>query len=107
MSSGSLCISDVEEVTRLVGIPIKVVGMSFHVKTNAELLSDVIVCERESDNPVDPFAVAVYSIGDGVRKKIGFLRKEIARQLLDQYLPKQGCITWKAKHPKLGILIEI
>lgn len=95
------------EPMRLVGIEIRVVGISYYIKSNAELLSDVVVCEREPMNPEDSNAIAVFSVGDGVRKKIGFLRKEIARQIRDEYLPKQGCITWKAEPPKIGIRIEI
>ncbi len=94
-----------QNAVRIWEYPIPVVGISFNVKSNEEIPSDDIVCEREPENPKDPNAIAVFVLFDGQRKKIGYLAKQFAMSIHDRDLPIQGRITWRA--PKLGIMIAI
>ena len=87
---------------------LRVVGTSYHLKKITDLLSDEVEVEREPSNPIDPHAVAVYSVGEGKRIHVGYLPKEVSVQINDRQLPAKGKITWKTEitqKPGLRILI--
>lgn len=88
---------------RIWPFPIPLKGMSFRVRSNQEIISDVIFCEREPNNSVDSKAVAVFSVVN--RKHLGYVPTKVAQAIRDQDLPKEGRIVWRA--PTLGVLIEI
>lgn len=85
---------------------IRVAGVSFRMKDNSELLSDEVWVERIKDNPHDPYAIGVWSIAGNQHKFLGYVPKEIARNIKDEELPVRGGIVWK--NPEgLGIRISI
>ena len=82
--------------------PLRVVGTTFHLKSIAELLSDDVEVERERSNPIDPNAVAVYSVGGGKRIRIGYLPKEVGVQIYDRQLPAKGRVIWRTETTQLA-----
>lgn len=86
--------------------PIRVAGISFRVQSMDEV-SDEVLCEREATNPHDPLAVAVYSVSGDKVKHIGYLPKEIARNIPDHDLPCRGTVVWKSQGSLVGIRIAI
>jgi hypothetical protein len=87
--------------------PLSVRGITFRLKDNNDLISDEVIIERESNNPYDSMAIAVYNVNEDNKKKIGYLPRECARKIGDQDLPSCGKIVWKAVPPCLGVKIQI
>lgn len=90
-------------MNRIWPYAIRVAGILHYIKPS-DIVSDEIICERESDNQYDQNAIAVFMVVAGFRKKIGYLSKDIARQLSTETFPHPGIVVWKGDK---GIRIEI
>ena len=88
--------------------PVRVAGTTLYIKSTDALLSDEVEIERDCGNPVDPNAIAVYSVRGTKRIHVGHLPKEISRGIFDRQLPAKGRVVWKTDATQLpGIRISI
>jgi len=89
---------------------LRVAGLTFKVKSMDEVDSDAIECRREPTNEFDSRAVAVYCIYTGKKepKHVGYIPKEIARNIPDEKLPCNGQVVWKTDEiGRFGMKIAI
>jgi len=80
--------------------PLAVSGITFRIKSMDEIVSDVVKIEREPDNKWDCYAIKV-SVQDGDKwVHVGYVPKEMARNISDDVLPSRGKIIWRSTDEK-------
>ena len=83
--------------------PIRLAGISFYTKPE-DIISDDLMCERESNSPYDENAIVVFMIVGEFRAKIGYISRHIARQLKDEKFPHPGVVVFRGEK---GVMIQI